>query len=139
MADLLSVSINFETSHLIFPTLIGSVLLLLGLAILFTHRRAIAQSGAMWSRTFAEMDKARFFGTLILTIIYFLLMVPVGDRWPNTGLGFLITSIPFVAAISILYMHERDARSLIPVLIVAVAAPTLVWWLFTYVFALTLP
>ena len=139
MSDLLKVSINFETSHLIFPMLIGCVLLLLGLAILVTHRGAIAGSGAMWARTFANMDKPRFFGTLILTVIYFLLMVPVGDRWPNTGLGFLLTSIPFVAAISILYMHERDARSLIPVLIVAIAAPTLVWWLFTYVFALTLP
>ena len=139
MADLLAVSIDFETSHLLFPKLIGSILALLGLAILITHRRAIAQSSAMWAQTFAGMDKLRFFGTLILTVIYFLLMVPVGDRWPNTGLGFLICSIPFVAAISILYMHERDARGLIPVLIVAVAAPTLVWWLFTYVFALTLP
>lgn len=139
MADLLSVTIDFETSHLIFPRLIGFVLLLLGLAILVTHRRRILGAGAMWAQTFVQMDKLRFFGTLILTVIYFLLMVPVGDRWPNTGLGFLICSIPFVAAISILYMHERDARSLIPVLIVAIAAPTIVWWLFTYVFALTLP
>lgn len=139
MGDLMKVSINFETSHLIFPTLIGVILLLLGLAILVTHRAAILNSGAMWSRTLTGMDKPRFFGTLLLTVVYFLLMVPVGDLWPNTGLGFLICSIPFVAAISILYMHERDARSLIPVLIVAIAAPTLVWWLFTYVFALTLP
>lgn len=139
MADLLSVSINFETSHLLFPKLIGAVLALLGLAILISHRRAIAHSGAMWAQTLASMDKPRFFGTLALTVVYFLLMVPVGDRWPNTGLGFLICSIPFVAAISVLYMHERDARSLIPALIVAVAAPTIVWWLFTYVFALTLP
>lgn len=139
MGDLMKVSISFEKSHLIFPTLIGVILLLLGLAILVTHRTELLNSGAMWSRTFGDMDKPRFFGTLILTVIYFLLMVPVGDLWPNTGLGFLICSIPFVAAISILYMHERDARSLIPVLIVAIAAPTLVWWLFTYVFALTLP
>jgi hypothetical protein len=139
MGDLMKISINFETSHLIFPTLIGVILLLLGLAILVTHRAAILNSGAMWSRTLTGMDKPRFFGTLLLTVVYFLLMVPVGDLWPNTGLGFLICSIPFVAAISILYMHERDARSLIPVLIVAIAAPTLVWWLFTYVFALTLP
>lgn len=139
MADLLSVSVNFETSHLLFPMLIGVILMLLGAAIVVTRRGAIANSGAMWSRCFAQMDKPRFFGTLALTVIYFLLMVPVGDRWPNTGLGFLICSIPFVAGIGILYMHERNARSLIPVLIVAVAAPTLVWWLFTYVFALTLP
>lgn len=139
MADLLSVSINFETSHLLFPKLIGGILLLLGAAIVVTRRRAIMNCGTMWSRCFADMDKPRFFGTLALTIVYFLLMVPIGDFWPNTGLGFLICSIPFVAAISILYMRERSARSLIPVLIVAVAAPTLVWWLFTYVFALTLP
>ena len=33
MADLLSVSINFETSHLLFPKLIGAILLLLGAAM----------------------------------------------------------------------------------------------------------
>lgn len=139
MADLFKVSINFETSHLIFPTLIGIILMLLGLAIAIRDRRAIAGSGAMWSETLRRMDKPRFFGTLALSLIYFLLMVPVGNIWPNTGLGFLICSIPFVALISILYMHERDPRGLVPVLIVSVVAPTLVWWLFTYVFALTLP
>ena len=55
MADLLSVSINFETSHLLFPKLIGAILLLLGAAILVTHRRAIMNSGAMWSRTYAVL------------------------------------------------------------------------------------
>ncbi|AUH33328.1 tripartite tricarboxylate transporter TctB family protein [Paracoccus tegillarcae] len=139
MADLLKVSIDFDTSHLIFPRLIGIILLLLGLVIVIRNRRALAGSGAMWSQTFQQMDKIRFFGTLALTIIYFLLMVPIGDLWPNTGLGFLICSIPFVLLISILYMHERTPRAMIPVLIVSVVAPTLVWWLFTYVFALTLP
>lgn len=139
MADLLAVTINFDRSHLIFPWLIGCILLLLGVAILITRRRAILNSGGMWAETFARMDKPRFFGTIILTVIYFLLMVPIGDIWPNTGLGFLICSIPFVLLISILYMHDRAPRGMVPVLIVSVAAPTLVWWLFTYVFALTLP
>lgn len=139
MADLFKVTIDFDTSHLLFPKLISVILLLLGVAILVTRRQAILQSGGMWRQTLGQMDKTRFFGTLVLTVIYFLLMVPVGDRWPNTGLGFLICSIPFVAAISILYMHERSLRGLVPVLIVSVLAPTLVWWLFTYVFALTLP
>ena len=139
MDELLRVTVDFDRSHLIFPRLIGIILALLGLAIAITHRRAIMASGGMWARTFANMDRPRFFGTLALTVIYFLMMVPVGDLWPNTGLGFLICSIPFVAIISILYMHERTARNMIPALIVAVIAPTLVWWLFTYVFALTLP
>lgn len=139
MADLLEVTIDFDRSHLIFPTLIGVILLLLGLTILITRRHAILRSGAMWSATFAQMDKPRFFGTIVLTIVYFLLMVPIGDLWPNTGLGFLICSIPFVAATGLLYMHDRGPRKMLPMLIVAVAAPTIVWWLFTYVFALTLP
>ncbi|SDE49497.1 Tripartite tricarboxylate transporter TctB family protein [Paracoccus isoporae] len=139
MSELLRVTVDFDRSHLIFPTLIGGILILLGLAILLTHRRAITGAGAMWAETLAGMDKIRFFGTLVLTIVYFLLMVPVGNLWPNTGLGFLICSIPFVALIGILYMHERDARGLVPMLIVSVVAPTIVWWLFTYVFALTLP
>lgn len=139
MGDLLQVTIDFDRSHLIFPRLIMVILLLLGVAIVIRDRKAIAHSGAMWAETFRNMDKIRFFGTIGLTIAYFLLMVPVGDIWPNTGLGFLICSIPFVLLISILYMHERDWRSLIPVLIVSVTVPTLVWWLFTYVFALTLP
>ena len=43
-----------------------------------------------------EMNKVRFFGTIAITVAYFLLMVPVGNLWPNTGLGFLICSIPYV-------------------------------------------
>lgn len=139
MADLLQVTVDFDRSHLIFPRLIGVILLVLGAAIAVNQRRAILGSGRMWSQALAGMDKPRFVGTIVLTVIYFLLMVPVGDIWPNTGLGFLLCSIPFVALTGILYMHQRDARSLVPMLIVAVAGPTLVWWLFTYVFALTLP
>lgn len=139
MGDLLQVTIDFDRSHLIFPRLIMVILLLLGVAIVIRDRKAIAHSGAMWAETFRNMDKIRFFGTIGLTIAYFLLMVPVGDIWPNTGLGFLICSIPFVALTGLLYMHQRNIRSVIPVLIVSVVAPVLVWWLFTHVFALTLP
>lgn len=139
MADLFKVSIDFQTSHLVFPTLIGTILLMLGAMIAVIHRRAILQSGIMWARTLGQMDKLRFLGTIVLTVAYFLLMVPVGDLWPNTGLGFLICSIPFVALTGLLYMHQRNIRSVIPVLIVSVVAPVLVWWLFTHVFALTLP
>ncbi|MCS6758014.1 MAG: hypothetical protein MO852_02085 [Candidatus Devosia euplotis] len=104
MGDLTGVTVDFPTSRLIFPTLIGIVLLILGLAILVTRRRDVLASGAVWRQTFAEMDKLRFFGTLALTITYFSLMVSVGDVWPNTGLGFLLCSIPFVALTGLLFM-----------------------------------
>lgn len=139
MGNLTHVAVDFKTSHLIFPTLIGCILLLLGAAILITRRREIAGSGAHWRRTLAEMDRLRFLGTLGLLIVYFSLMVPVGDIWPNTGMGFLLCSIPFVFLSGLIFTHRRTLRGLVPVAIVAVVAPTLVWWLFTDLFFLTLP
>lgn len=139
MGEWTRVEVDFATSHLIFPTLIGIVLLLLGVAILITQRREVLASGAMWRETFARMDKPRFFGALILTVLYFSLMVPVGDIWPNTGMGFLLCSIPFVALTGLLFMHDRTLRGAIPVLIIALTGPLLVWWLFSDIFYLTLP
>lgn len=139
MGSLTHVTIDFPTSHLIFPTLIGTILLLLGVAIVLTRRGAIAGSGKMWSRTFAEMDKPRFLGTLALTIVYFSAMEPIGNLWPNTGLGFLICSIPFVFLSGAIFAHDRSPRGLAALALVAVIAPTTVWWLFSSIFYLTLP
>lgn len=133
------VTVDFETSHLVFPTLIAVILALLGAVILVSKWREIATAGRYWRAIFAHMDKVRFFGTIGLTIVYFSLMVPVGDVWPNTGLGFLICSIPFVLLTGLLFMHDRSARAALPVAVVAVVTPTLVWWLFTDLFFLTLP
>ncbi|WP_193140814.1 MULTISPECIES: tripartite tricarboxylate transporter TctB family protein [unclassified Meridianimarinicoccus] len=139
MGNLGQVTIDFERSHLVFPILIGSILALLGIAILITRRDRIAASGPNWRQTFADMDKLRFFGTLVLTVLYFSLMVPVGNFWPNTGLGFLICSIPYVLATGLLFMHERPLRQVLVMLVIAVIGPSFVWWLFTEIFFLTLP
>lgn len=139
MADLFAVSIDFDTSHLIFPRIIAVVLGLLGLAILIRDRRRIAGAGAYWRKTFAEMDRLRFIGALTLTLLYFSLMLPVGDFWPNTGMGFLLCSVPYVLLTGLLFMHERPLRAVLPLAIVALVAPTFVWWLFTYPFFMTLP
>lgn len=139
MSELTKVTIDFQSSHQVFPTLIGTVLLVLGLAILVTRWQTIAGAGQYWSQTLAAMDKPRFFGTIALTLVYFLLMVPVGDIWPNTGMGFLICSIPFVALSGLLYLQERTKSAVTVLAVVAVAAPLLVWWMFAHVFFLTLP
>jgi len=139
MDGLTTVAIDFETSHLIFPRLIAIVLAVLGLTIVITRRREIAAAGAHWRKVFGDMDRLRFFGTLALTVIYFSLMVPIGDIWPNTGMGFLICSIPYVLLTGVLFMHDRANRDLAVMGAVAVVAPTLVWWLFVDVFFLTLP
>ena len=139
MGGLTRVTIDFSTSHLVFPAIIGAVLLLLGLAIIVTRRHQIAGSGGYWSGVLAATDKPRFFGTIALTLVYFLLMVPVGDFWPNTGMGFLLCSVPFLALIGYLFLRERSGAPLIALAIVSIVAPLLVWWIFSQVFFLTLP
>lgn len=139
MGDLTRVTIDFKTSHLIFPTLIGGVLALLGLAILMTRWRRIIGAGGYWADIWSRMDKIRLIGTILLTVVYFMAMVPVGDHWPNRGFGFLICSIPYVFLTGVLYLHDRGWRDMVPVAVMAAIAPTLVWYLFTELFFLTLP
>lgn len=139
MGQLTQVTIDFDTSHLLFPTIIAVVLGLLGLSIVIRDRARIAASGAYWRDIFQSMDKVRFFGALVLTLLYFSLMVPVGDIWPNTGRGFLYCSIPYVLLTGLLFMHDRTLRAIAPLAIVAVVGPIFVWWLFTYPLFLTLP
>ena len=139
MGSWTQVTIDFEESHRVFPTIVGTILVLLGLAILIRDRKRIANAPTYWRRTFADMDRPRFFGTLVLTLAYFGLMVPVGNIWPNTGLGFLICSIPFVFAIGVLYLHERTFSTIWPIAVLALISAPLAWWLFSYVFFLTLP
>lgn len=139
MDSLTQITIDFERSHLVFPRIVAVVLGLLLLAIVIRDRRRIVASGAYWHDVLDGMDKTRFLGTLVLTLLYFSSMVPVGEIWPNTGRGFLFCSIPFVMAIGLLYMHERTLRAIIPLAIVALIGPIFVWWMFTYPFFLTLP
>lgn len=139
MGQLTQVTIDFETSHLLFPTIIAIVLGLLGLAIVIRDRARIAASGGYWVGIWRDMDKPRFLGTLILTLLYFSLMVPVGDIWPNTGRGFLFCSIPYVFLTGVLFMHDRSPRRMLPLVVVALVGPIFIWWLFTYPLFLTLP
>lgn len=139
MGNLTQVTIDFERSHLLFPTLIGIVLCLLGAAIVITRRDRLARAPRQARAVFAAMDRPRFLGTLALTVLYFSLMVPVGGRWPNTGLGFLLCSVPYLLATGILFMHDRRPRAILAMAAIALAAPVLVWWLFTEIFYLTLP
>lgn len=139
MGSLTQVTIDFDKSHLVFPTIIACILCVLGLVILTSRFRLIAQCGARLSAGAAKMDKMRFIGTLMLTLIYFSVMVPVGDIWPNTGSGFLYCSIPYVLLTGLLFMHDRRPRNLVPLIIVAVFAPVVTWYLFTDLFFLTLP
>ena len=59
MGFLTDVTIDFERSHLIFPTIIACVLAVLGLAILVRDRHRIAGAGAYWSGVYEHFTWRR--------------------------------------------------------------------------------
>ncbi|MTI18035.1 tripartite tricarboxylate transporter [Rhodobacteraceae bacterium RKSG542] len=138
-----SIVIDFDTSHLFFPTLILWLLGLLGLAILIqkgpAFYRAVA-SGEKKLRFFEpDADKVRLFGTLGLMVVYFIGMDYVGRLFPNMGYGFWLVSIPFLFGLSCLYAHELDKRKLLYITLNALVAPTFAWFVLSELFNVTLP
>ncbi len=136
--SLLQVKIDFATSQNVFPHIIEVVLAILLVIVVATRWRKIVAtvSGPPWP---IGIDQVRFFGTLVLTLIYFLAMPVIGNQFPNTGLGFYFASIPYVLAIGLLYVHNRTRRKLIYVVLNAVIAPTFVWYVFSNLFNISLP
>jgi hypothetical protein len=136
--SLLQVKIDFATSQNVFPHIMEVVLAILLVIVVATRWQRIvaAVSGPPWP---IGIDQLRFFGTLVLTIVYFLAMPVVGDQFPNTGLGFYFVSIPYVLAIGLLYVHNWRRRTIIFVVLNAVIAPTFVWFVFSNLFNISLP
>lgn len=139
----LSVSIDFETSHLFFPHIIHWVLAVLFVLVLLFRVApflAAVKRGEKALPILGESrDNFRFFGTLVLIVAYFYLMSVVGNFFPYTGYGFLITSVVFLLLMSLMYMHTRTRRKVVTAAINAVVAPTLAWVIFAKVFYITLP
>ncbi|CAM3471637.1 tripartite tricarboxylate transporter [Halomonas lysinitropha] len=143
LSSLLSVSIDFETSHLVFPTIIHWILAVLFAIILVTKVIPFLAAVKRGERTLPivgeSMDGFRFFGTLALIIAYFYLMAVVGNMFPYTGYGFLFVSMPFVFLMALMYLHEWTKKAVVIVLINAIIAPSLVWFVLAKLFRITLP
>lgn len=143
ISDLLKVQIDFDQSHLLFPTIIEWVLAGLALAIVATHgRRWLAQwreSPLLARMRGWQIDKRRLFGCLILTPVYFAAMEPVGSIHPNVGVGFLLTSWVYGFALSWLFVHDNTRRKTLLMALNALITPTIVWFVFAHLFRITLP
>ena len=115
----------------------------MALAIVVTHGpKWLAQlrGASIGARIKAwEVDKRRLFGCLALTPVYFAAMEPVGSIYPNTGVGFLITSYAYGFALSWLFVRDNDRRKTLLMALNALITPTIVWFLFAHVFRITLP
>lgn len=142
-SDLFSVTIQFDQSHLFFPRIIHWVLLiqlvLIAVFVLRPYLREVSAGTKSLPFTHGHFDSFRFFGTLVLTVLYFLSMDYVGEFFPNTGLGFLIMSIPYMFLLSLLYVHHRDGRHLFRIALNSVLAPIVAWYVLARLFSITLP
>lgn len=143
LSELLKVQIDFERSHLLFPTIIEWVLAGLVLAIIIVHGpELLAQwrGGAIRDRlAHWQVDRKRLFGCLALTLAYFIAMEPIGTLYPNSGIGFLLSSIVYGFALSLLFVRNLNRHKWILIALSSVLTPLLVWLVFAHVFRITLP
>lgn len=142
-SSIFQVSVDFATSHMFFPKLVIYFLLFL-LALIFIiygipKLKKIKSGESKLSLSTEHIDKFRLFGSLVLTIAYFMLMEYVGQFWPNTGLGFLFVSIPFIFLLSLLYSHGVTKHKLILIVLNAVLAPSIAWYVLAQLFNISLP
>lgn len=142
-SSLLSIKIDFAQSHLFFPTMIIWTLAILLLLILIFNGIPYIRSYISGERTInlslEHIDKIRLPGTLVLTVIYFLLMDYVGSFFPNMGYGFLLVSIPFIFLVSVLYVYDINRKKLLNITLNAIIVPSVSWFLLAKMFNITLP
>lgn len=139
----LNIQIDFDQSHMFFPKIMFGVLLLLGALIIVIYGipliKKVVSGQKKLSFFIKNFDKKRLFGTFALIFLYFFLLEPVGQIIPNSGFGFWATSVIFILCMSLLYMHKYTTKKIIIVLLNALIAPTICWYILGYVFNLTLP
>ena len=143
LSALPKVKVNFSQSQLLFPEIISTILVLLLLAIFVVYGipwlRAIRRGERTRLGSVKDLDKLRFFGSIVLTIVYFLSMDYVGDFFPNMGYGFLFMSIPFIFLLSLLCVHGLTRRKLLALSLNALIAPAVAWYVLAQLFNISLP
>lgn len=143
ISSLFKVSIAFDQSHLFFPKIVTWFLLLQLVVTCLVYGIPYIRDVRSGKRTFpfssGQWDNLRFFGTIVLTIVYFLSMDYVGGYFPNTGLGFLFTSVIFIFVLSLLFVHGLDRRKMVVLSLSALLSPSVAWFVLARLFNITLP
>ncbi len=137
------ISIDFDRSHLFFPTIIIGLLVIVLFAILIRFAPSFWHEVKNGTRKLSlldeNFDKFRLFGSLLLLLVYFIVMDVVGRLFPNMGFGFLFTSIPFMLFTSLLYVHNLDRKKMILIGVNSLVAPCIAWYVLGNVFNISLP
>ncbi len=128
------INVVYSTEHLIMPTIIAIILIVLLAAIVITEGMARIKNGRGFfvkpGRFFREdADYFKTFGTFVLFAGYIFCMDII---------GFTVTSIIFVFLFNCLYAGISK-KALVPSIIISVVAPLIVSIAFGVIFKITLP
>jgi len=122
-----------STAHLLMPKIVGVILVILLTAIVVSDYLKAKRSGEKKERKriFAEgFDKIKLFGSFGLFAVYIALLEP---------LGFLVSSILAMFGFNLIFEGTKDKKSIAVSGIASVIFPLLLWFIFGYVFNITLP
>ena len=126
---------KYSTSHMFFPKIIITLLVVLGLIIIIPKIiKAIKNgkaNGFKQPRFFVEnYDRLKFWGTIVLLILYVLAL-----EW----IGFVPASLIFIFLFNVLFCGTLQPKSLLVSAVISVVATLAVWYIFGVVFRVTLP
>lgn len=132
--DLLTVNIQYNEYHLVFPRIILAVLLILLAAIGIQRVIKSFKNGTLkrpkfnfWAENY---DRRKLFGTVGLLLVYVFFL---------EFTGFILSSIIFMFVLTILLRGDLKRNTLVISLINSVATSVLAWFFFGYLFDITLP
>ncbi|MFC4557820.1 tripartite tricarboxylate transporter TctB family protein [Virgibacillus kekensis] len=134
MKDFFTLEMTYSTYHLIFPRIIISILITLGIILLITNLYKRLKAGKLsdWQFKFfsKNYDKLKFYGSIALLIVYTLAL-----QW----IGFILASIVFMILITLLYIGNVKKKSIIVSITNSLTTTIVVWYIFGRLFDITLP
>jgi len=131
----MTLDIDFNDYHLVFPIAIGTLLAVLlvaiGIKAIIARFREGSDKERQGFRFFDRgFDWKKLFGSLVCMVLYVLLLTP---------LGFLAASILFILAISMIYNPTSNKRVLAGITANAICTPLVIWLVFGRLLDITLP
>lgn len=132
------INVVYSTQHWIFPIITIGILVILGVLLIVLEGRARVKAGkgffAKPGRFFEEnYDKVKFWGTLVLLVVYFFFL----DK-----IGFTIWSIICLFLFNTLFANKEQMKNPkyhITSAIISVVACVIISLVFGTLFAITLP
>lgn len=136
MSDIFNIKIVYSRSHWVMPRIVMGILVVLGIIILIQemvkakreNRPLINLKGKSF---FVEgYDKVKLFSSIVLLFVYIGAM---------KLLGFIIGSIIIISLFNILFAPKKDKKSIAICIGISVIETMILWFVFGYIFEITLP